>query len=61
MLGVPAMGRKMVQYVALLVKIPAGFGNVGEIDLAKNRILIYGTTQKQPVAINAYGVQKIFD
>jgi len=58
---VPAMGRKTVHYFALLARVPDGFGNIIDIDLADNQLLIRGSSKKQPVVVKAGGIRKILD
>ena len=58
---VPAMGSKSVRYLALLAKVPADFGNVTDIDLADNQILIQGSSRKEPIAVKASGIQEMLD
>ncbi len=58
---VPAIGSKTVHYLALLARIPKDFGNVTDIKLGSNEVLIKGTSEKRPVAVNASGVAKITD
>jgi hypothetical protein len=58
---VPAMGRKTVHYLALLGRVPDGFGNVDSIDLADDQVLIHGSSKKQPVVVRASGIEKILD
>ena len=56
---VPAMGRKTVHYLALLGRIPDGFGNVSGIDLADKQVLIHGSSKKPPVLVKASGIEDI--
>jgi hypothetical protein len=58
---VPALGSKTVRYLALLAKVPEDFGNVTDITLADNQVLIQGSSKKDPVAVKASGIQKILD
>jgi hypothetical protein len=58
---VPAMGSKTVHYLALLTRVPEDFGNVTDINLADNQVLIQGSSQKDPVAVKASGIEKILD
>jgi len=58
---VPAMGRKTVHYLALLGRVPDGFGNVSGIELADNRVLVHGSSAKSPVVVKASGVKRISD
>jgi hypothetical protein len=57
---IPAMARKTVRYAALLAKVPDGFGNISNIALGKNQILVHGSQQKDPVALAASGVDETF-
>jgi hypothetical protein len=58
---VPAMGSKTVHYLALLARVPEDFGNVTDIKLGDNQVLIEGSSQTKPVAVNASGIAKIAD
>lgn len=58
---VPAMGRKTVYYLALLAKVPTDFGNVTDVALADNQVLIHGSSRKQPVVVKASGLKKTLD
>jgi hypothetical protein len=58
---VPAMGRKTVHYLALLAKVPKDFGNVTDIGLADNQVLIHGSSERQPVVVKASGIKKTLD
>jgi hypothetical protein len=58
---VPAMGHKTVHYLAVLAKVPKDFGNVTDIDLADNQVLINGSSTKQLVVVKASGISKILD
>lgn len=58
---VPAMGHKTVHYLALLARVPDGFGNVVDIELADNQVSIHGISKKQPVLVKASGIEKILD
>jgi hypothetical protein len=58
---VPALGRKRVNYLALLARIPDGFGDVKDIDLVRDQVLIYGRARKKPVVMRAVGIEKLLD
>ena len=58
---VPAMGHKTVHYLALLARVPDGFGNAVHIELADNQVSIHGVSRKQPVLVNASGIEEILD
>ena len=57
----PAMGRKIVRYVSFLGKVSAGFGNVSDIDLRNNQIVVHGSKQEHPVVVEASGIDETFD
>ena len=58
---VPAMSTKTVRYVALLARVPEDFGNVTDIDLASNQVLIKGNFNQDPVAVTTSDIRKILD
>ena len=58
---VPALDQKTVRYVAVLGKVPDGFGNVSGIKVVNNQVLIYGNGQNQTVVIKASGIKKMVD
>ena len=58
---VPARGKKTVQYVALLTKVPSGFGNISDIVLGNAGFLVHGSTKKDTVAVGASGIEKLLD
>ena len=58
---VPAKNRKTVHYLALLARVPDDFGNVSDIDLVDNHVLIHGSSRKAPVMVKASRIDKILD
>jgi hypothetical protein len=56
---VPALDEKAIHYVALLAKIPNGFGSVKDIELAQSQIAIWGSSQKKAITIKASGIEKL--
>jgi hypothetical protein len=58
---VPALGKKAVQYVAILTKVPNDFGIVRDIEFGKNQVLIYGGTTKDMVTVKASGIEAFLD
>jgi hypothetical protein len=57
---VPALGKKTVQYVALLTRVPNGFDRIRDIELREKQFLIHGAG-KQTVAVPASGGEKLLD
>lgn len=57
---VPALGKKTVQYVALLTRVPKGFDRVSGIELLEKQFLIHGA-KKQTVIVPASGAEKLLD
>jgi hypothetical protein len=57
---VPALGKKTVQYVAFLTRVPKGFGDVSGIELAEKQFLIHGA-KKQTMTVMASGAEKLLD
>jgi hypothetical protein len=57
---VPALGKKTIQYVALLTRVPKGFDHVSGIELRENQFLIHGA-KTQAVAVLASGAEKLLD
>ena len=53
---VAARGRKTIQYVAFLTEVPPDFGNVRDINLAKNEILVQGSARRQVLRVPALGL-----
>jgi hypothetical protein len=58
---VPALGQKTVHYVALLARIPTGFGNVKDIEVSPKQVVIRGSAQQPPVCINASGLNRLLE
>jgi len=56
---VPAMGAKTVRYVALLANVPNAFGNVRDIQLTTNQVLVHGNTKKIPLVVRASGLKNL--
>jgi hypothetical protein len=54
---VPARGRLTIPYVAFLAHLPEGFGEVRDISLGKNEILVRGREQNQAVTLPASGLE----
>ena len=50
-----------MNYLALLARIPDGFGDVKDIDLVRDQVLIYGRARKKPVVMRAVGIEKLLD
>ncbi len=57
---VSALGKKTVQYVALLTRVPKGFDHVSGIELREKQFLIHGA-KKQTMAVTASGAEKLLD
>ena len=55
---IPARSRMTVQYVAFLTRLPPGFGNLHEIQLSKEEILIQGTDRKEVLRVPASGISE---
>ncbi|MGD0009068.1 MAG: hypothetical protein ABSE93_11055 [Terriglobia bacterium] len=53
---VPARGRLTIPYVAFLAHLPEGFGEVRDISLGKNEILVQGREPDQVVTVPASGL-----
>jgi hypothetical protein len=53
---VPARGRLTIPYVAFLAHLPEGFGEVRDISLGKNEILVQGREPDQVVTLPASGL-----
>jgi hypothetical protein len=57
---VPALGTKMVRYVAVLARVPKGFDHVSGIELREKEFLIHGA-KKQTVTVPASAAEKLLD
>jgi hypothetical protein len=57
---IPALGKKTVQYAALLTRVPNGFDRVSGIELLEKHFLIRGA-KKQTVTVPASGAEKLLD
>lgn len=58
---VPAMGAKTIHYVALLAKVPNGFGNVRDIELTSSQVRVHGEAKDTPVVVEASGLKALLD
>jgi hypothetical protein len=57
---VPALGKKTVQYVAFLTRVPKGFGDVSGIELGEKQFLIH-CAKKQTMTVMASGAEQLLD
>jgi hypothetical protein len=53
---VPAKGKKTVSYLSFLAQVPAEFGWVRDIQVAKGEILVQGTGRRSSMQIPAAGL-----
>lgn len=53
---VAARGTQTAQYVAFLAQVPPGFGEVRDIELARDEIIVLGSGRKQLVRLPALGL-----
>ena len=53
---VPARGEKTVHYISFLAQVPEGFGDVRDVRLARNEIVIQGSDRKSTVQLAAAGL-----
>ncbi len=57
---VPAREEKTVRYVALLAEVPDNFGNVRDIQFAKDEIWLHGSSKKKLIRVAATGLKEFF-
>jgi hypothetical protein len=53
---VPAKGRTTARYLSFLVQVPEDFGEVRDIQVAKNEILIQGSGRRSSLHLPASGL-----
>jgi hypothetical protein len=53
---VPAKGKTTARYLTFLAQVPEGFGEVRDIQVAKNEILIQGSGRRSSVHLPASGL-----
>ncbi len=54
---VPARGQKTVHYLSFLAEVPPDFGDLKDIRLAKNEILLQGSGRREHVPLPATGLE----
>jgi hypothetical protein len=58
---VPARGRLTTRYLAFLSSIPAGFGELRDVESGQDQILLYGTRRKDPLSLEASDLRDVSD
>jgi hypothetical protein len=58
---VPAMGAKSVRYVAVLRRLPEGFGRLQEIELREDTVVFRGDSTSIPAEMGAKGIKAFFE
>lgn len=53
---VPAKGKKTARYVALLTQVPEDFGDVKDIQLGENEVILQGSKRKSSLQVPASGL-----
>lgn len=53
---VPALSTKVVRYLSFITPIPNGFGNVSQVTVERNRLVVHSDSRVKPVSVNASAV-----